>query len=754
MKRANILLGSIWAAILVLASLTGGSATTASAQESAPIRKVEKPALTLEAIAPKQGLQRSTPFRTAFSHDGKWVAYHLGNELEVLDLQNRRLVPVMNARVFTDVQTADKGKASKFVGVREFTWSPTAAELLLVSDDFIFRWKVGDSKPTRLTDRADREVSPRYLPDGSGFTYIQNKTASSVLMRRDFAGATKTIVEVPTLQGGLWVHKASPDGKRMYYTATQWTSATAERLVSVPNFRNRFMTVQARVRPLVEDGLRSFDVKLYMVDLQAEGESKPVLLHTHSYANFGDLMFEPDWSLDSSKLVFSRFQAAKSEVALMTIAVAAETPQAEEAFRFTHKGGPDTPSMMQAYFTADEKIILLAETTGFRHPHIFDPKTGDFAPLTRGDHEVLPVQWAKDRTKLFAVSAKQGPACQDVYEVNVAGGKMRRLTGQPGVYDEVAVSPDNTTVVANFVRFGAAKTTVKINARTREQSIVLDDQSAEMKRLVTVRPDFFTYKNRHGDELHGFMFHPANGAADAKRPLLIYVYGGPLGRDKDVKEGNYREETYFFPRYMAEKHGYVTCVIDTRGMSGYGAKFEKANFEQPGRPQVEDLEDAVKFFVSEHNVDVRRVGLMGWSFGGFQTQLAMYTKPKLFAAGISVAGPTEWENYYGGYNAKVIGSRDLQRFSLLPLAKNLEGRLMLLHGAEDDVVLFQDTVQVHRELQKNGKGRQVDLHVDWTGNHYLNNGDLTTLERLKLYEDFLVRSLGHGNAINGIAQAK
>jgi dipeptidyl aminopeptidase/acylaminoacyl peptidase len=93
------------------------------------------------------------------------------------------------------------------------------------------------------------------------------------------------------------------------------------------------------------------------------------------------------------------------------------------------------------------------------------------------------------------------------------------------------------------------------------------------------------------------------------------------------------------------------------------------------------------------------------------------------------------------------------RFSLLPLAKNLEGRLMLLHGAEDDRVLFQDTVQIHRELQKQGKSRQVELHVDWTGNHSLNNGDLSTLERLKLYEDFLLRSLGRGNAASNVAKA-
>jgi dipeptidyl aminopeptidase/acylaminoacyl peptidase len=269
-------------------------------------------------------------------------------------------------------------------------------------------------------------------------------------------------------------------------------------------------------------------------------------------------------------------------------------------------------------------------------------------------------------------------------------------------------------------------------------------------KITTLAPEFFTYQNRHGHVIHGHMFKPDDWTPGDKRPLLIYVYGGPLGTRKMVTQGSFNSASYFFAYYMAKKHGYVTCTIDPRGVSGYGGAFEKANFEQVGRPQVEDLVDGAKWFVANQGVDPERVGIHGWSFGGFQTQMCLYTEPKVFAAGIAGAGPTEWENYNSWYSTGTIGpSReghpDLAKFSLLPLAKNLEGKLLLLHGMEDSNVLYQDTVRVYRELLKAHKETLVELFLDPTGGHGL-GGDVKTLGRYRKYEEFLLRTLGKGEA--------
>ena len=214
--------------------------------------------------------------------------------------------------------------------------------------------------------------------------------------------------------------------------------------------------------------------------------------------------------------------------------------------------------------------------------------------------------------------------------------------------------------------------------------------------------------------------------------------------------GAFSGPSYFFARYMAEVHGYVTATIDPRGASGYGALFEKANFEQVGKPQTEDLVDGAHWFVEQGGIDEDKMALHGWSFGGFQTQMVMYTEPDVFAVGIAGAGPTEWFNYNSWYTTGTIGPHkpgetNLKEFSLLPLAKNITGRLLLVHGMEDSNVLYQDTVNVYRELLKADKEVNVELFLDPTGGHGL-GGDVKTIGRYRKYEDFLLRYLGEGKA--------
>jgi dipeptidyl aminopeptidase/acylaminoacyl peptidase len=199
---------------------------------------------------------------------------------------------------------------------------------------------------------------------------------------------------------------------------------------------------------------------------------------------------------------------------------------------------------------------------------------------------------------------------------------------------------------------------------------------------------------------------------------------------------------------MAKKHGYLTCTLDPRGNSGYGGLFEKANFQQVGKPQVEDIVDGANHLVEHYGVDAKKVAMHGWSFGGFQTQMCLYTEPEVFAAGIAGAGPTEWENYNAYYTSATIGlsepgKADLKKFSLLPLAKNLKAKLLLVHGVEDSNVLYQDTVRVYRELLKAGKETLVELFIDPTGGHGL-GGDVKTVNRYRKYEEFLLRTVGSG----------
>lgn len=695
---------------------------------------------------------------------------------------------------WVDEEDADAKTAPRYGGVSSFVWSPVTAELLFTSGGDVYRYKVGAKAPVRLTKTTARESSVRYLPDGKGFTYLAN----DALMQVCFDNAlVEQLDPAPPQDEKMTSYRLSPDGKKLVIVTRKGEdSQTAGKKVSIISYRDRFAKVREVPRQTADDKMPDQTVSIYLYDLTDHLHEKNKLVRTFARKMTGprDVVGTPSWSLDSKRIVFAIFdqQASRIQVYETPFAdpdppkandkeesVAAKQPDrksdtekandgqepqaskpparvierlAKVIHQELHTGGPNTPRMIQPMYLADNRrIVLLSELSGFRHLHVLDPVYATLDQLTRGRFEVYPERISKDHRFLFVRSTKDHPARQHVYRVALDSGEMVRLTPRDGTYDSVAVSNDGKHVLANFVCYGKVKELFAIDTAKKEMQQITHGQPDKAKIVTKVRPQFFTYQNRHGQDIHGALFKPDNWSAKDKRPLLIYVYGGPLGTRKMVVDGSYSSDGFLFAWYMAKRHGYVTCTIDPRGVSGYGGMFENANYEDVGRPQVEDLVDGVTYLVKNFGVDSKRVGIHGWSFGGFQTQMCMYTQPDVFSVGIAGAGPTEWENYNSWYTTGTIGSSrvgvaDLKKYSLLPLAKNLKGKLLLLHGMEDSNVLYQDTVRVYRELLKANKETLVELFLDPTGSHGL-GGDVKYLGRFRKYEEFLTRTLGEGKPV-------
>jgi dipeptidyl aminopeptidase/acylaminoacyl peptidase len=434
---------------------------------------------------------------------------------------------------------------------------------------------------------------------------------------------------------------------------------------------------------------------------------------------------------------------------------------ARVVYEFAHTGGPNTPGMIAPLYLSDSRrMAFITELSGFRHLHLLDPRYEQLTQLTSGRTEVYPFQQSTDAKTLWYSSSPDDPAQEHLFAIDLETGVARRLTQGEGVYSRGAVRDDGTGFAAMHVDFNALPELLIASGidpkgaagdgggaqGTDTERRLTDSHPPEAHALTKVAPEYFAFENRHGQTIHGHMFKPKGWTKDDKRPLLLYVYGGPLGERNMAARGSFDGSSYFFARYMAEKHGWLTATIDPRGASGYGAVFEKASFEQVGKPQTEDLVDGARWLVKNAGVDEKRMALHGWSFGGFQTQMVLYTEPDVFAAGIAGAGPTEWHNYNSWYSTGTIGRNapgkvELEKYSLLPLAKNLKGKLLLVHGMEDSNVLYQDTVRVYRELLKAKKQNLVELFVDPTGGHGL-GGDVKSFGRFSKYEDFLLRTIG------------
>ncbi len=663
-----------------------------------------------------------------------------------------------------DKKDANADKAPRYGGVRAFVWSPTADELLFTSGGDVYRYALGADAPERLTHTKAGERDVQYLPDGTGYTYLLD----GALMKVTF-GSHLVVQLDPKLPSGesMTSYRLSPDGEHLVFLAEKGASwRSGSRRVNIARYRDRFMEVQQVPRTVSDDELpdRKTAIYLHRLDGAMAERHKPRRIWTHTHSGPRDILPVPEWAPDSSRVTFTTFEQDSDQVLILEARLDDKADDADAAkdkkasaelayvdlpartaLRFLHDGGPNTPRMMQPQYCADSRhIVYLSEQTGFRHVHVLDPLYQSQRPLTNGRFEVYPFDVNKAHSHLFVTATKEHPTRQDLYALDLQSGELRRLNDAAGVYDGAAVNGDGSAALANYSHYGALKELVLL--RGGEGKSLTDSHPARAKALTSMTPEFFSFENRHGHEIHGHVYKPEGWKADDKRPLLLYVYGGPLGTRKQVVDGSFHSASFFFGQYMAREHGWVTCTIDPRGMSGYGGMFEKANFEQVGKPQVEDLTDGVRHMIEHYGVDPEKVAMHGWSFGGFQTQMCMYTAPDVFKVGIAGAGPTEWENYNSWYSTGTIGKSregktDLAKYSLLPLAKKLEGHLLLVHGMEDSNVLYQDTVRVYRELLKADKETLVELFLDPTGGHGL-GGDVTTLRRYRKYEEFLVRHLG------------
>jgi len=634
-----------------------------------------------------------------------------------------------------------------YSGIGELEWAHRSNELVFTYNGDIFRWKVGDKEPRRLTRTRDREQRVEYTADDNGLYFQRGEGVYRI--RFD----SPEIVQLnPTLPAGLTMsgYSISPDGSTLMLTAAK---SSPERQVDYITYRERFAQARKASRSVADDPFRT-ELYLYLYDLNDDPAVNPKhdgkpweVWSWKGGEEYQELSIHNEpWSADSKRLTFASWKRNARELSFHVATVADR--KLETVYQTTHDGEHRSPSMADPCFTLDDQRIVAMIETDYRHTWLIDPATKSAIALTQGPYEVYPLELTKDRRAVLARSSKEDPARANLYRVDISTGEMTRLTHRVGMYGQPEFNHAQTRAAVSFASWTEPRELCLVDFEGKQQDRVLtQSHRKEFAKVNRLTPTLFRYPNRRGQTIHGFMFLPPGWKKSDRRPLMIYVYGGPLGSGKSVEDGSFNTTAYWFNMYLSYALGYVTVTIDPRGQSGYGAEFGKANWEAPGVAQVEDLADGVRYLVDHYGVDPAKVGVNGWSFGGFQTQMCLYTAPDVFTLGIAGAGPTEWQNYNTWYSGGVIGKskvgdpKALDRFSLTHLAKNLKSPLLLLHGIEDTNVLFQDTIAVYRKLLQFGKGPLVELAVDPTGGHGM-GGDMSSRDRHAIYLAFIWKHWG------------
>jgi len=388
------------------------------------------------------------------------------------------------------------------------------------------------------------------------------------------------------------------------------------------------------------------------------------------------------------------------------------------------------------HFTNGNNFLILSDKSGFRHIYYYDINGNLINQITKGNYEVISIL-SSDNERVYYSSNEPSPLRKAIY-AKVYDGSGKRV-----------LSPENGTTNASFSKGNKYFFRYYSNANTPSEISLCDnngklirviEENAKLKEIMAennfVKRNFFTFKTTNGTELNGSIMKPNDIKDDEKLPVIMYVYAGP---GSQLAVDAYSPMDYIWAQYLVKK-GYIFVIVDGRGTGGRGQEFEKMNYLKLGLNETEDQIEAAKYLGSLAFVDKNRIGIFGWSYGGYMVSLCMTLGADYFKTGVGVAPVTDWRYYDNIYTERymrrpVDNPEGYRAGSPINYAEKLKGKLLLMHGTEDDNVHMQNTIDFISALTKAGK--QIDLMIYPNKNHSIFGGNTRYMLFSKVTEFFL-----------------
>lgn len=367
----------------------------------------------------------------------------------------------------------------------------------------------------------------------------------------------------------------------------------------------------------------------------------------------------------------------------------------------------------------DEYFSFVSEKSGFNHLYWYNMNGSLLKQVTQGNYELKEFLGYDEADGSFYYSSnEESPLQQAIYKID-RKGKKSKLSAHAGTNS--AQFSSNMKYYLNRFSNTTTPTVVTLNNNSGQVLTTLIDNAALKEKLAQrnlPQTEFFSFTTERGTELNGWMMKPTDFQASKKYPVLMYQYSGP-GSQEVLDRYSVSWETY-----MASQ-GFIVVCVDGRGTGGRGAEFEKCTYLNLGVKEAEDQVSAAKYVSGLPFVDKNRIGIWGWSFGGYMTLMAMSEGTPIFKAGVAVAAVTDWKYYdtiYGERFMRTPGENHdgYEQSSAFTRAKNLNGKLLLVHGMADDNVHYQNCVEYAEHLVQLGK--QFDMQIYTNRNHSIFGG--------------------------------
>ena len=623
-------------------------------------------------------------------------------------------------------------------GIDSYTFSPDEKSILIANNtNQIFRhsftadYYLYDTTTKKVSKVFDFQVQePTFSPDGKKIAFARDNN----LFVFDIASKQITAITSDGKKNSVingitdWVYEEefafvrafdwSKDSKKVAYIRFDESQ--------VPEFsmsmfkKDLYPTVETFKYP--KAGEKNSEVSLHIYDIASKGTQK---VNLSQYADF--YIARMQWTNEANVLSAQVLNRHQDNLDLLFID--GNSGATKVVLNEKDKAYIDVTDNLT--FLKDNSFIWTSEKDGFNHIYLYD-KTGKLKnQVTKGNWEVTNYYGFDEKNNtVFYQSVENGSINRDVYSINLNGKNKVRLSKSTGT-NAATFSPNFQYFITTFSSATQPTTYTLNEAKKGAQVQVIENNEAlatKLKGYDLPAKEFFVLKTAKGNELNAWILKPKDFDPNKKYPVFMYQYSGP-GSQQVNNDWNGTDDYWF---QMLAQQGYIVACVDGRGTGFKGAAFKKVTQKELGKYEVEDQIDAAKVIGNYPYVDKNRIGIWGWSYGGFMASNCILKGADVFKMAIAVAPVTNWRFYDSIYTERYMqtpqeNATGYDENSPINHVNKLKGKYLLIHGSGDDNVHVQNSMQMIEALIQANK--QFDSQIYPDKNHGIYGGKT----RIQLY---------------------
>ncbi len=721
-------------AVLLCSVLCGAGLTAAREPMPAPAPQAAGAAraLTVDRIYSYPSLSGRILRDTIWSPDGKWLTYLSaetdpgGAQVWAIDAdtgQRKVLVDNQHLRNIL-LPPADRGQTTGLgrLTPARYLWSPDGKALLFVSAQELFWYDVVSGTSRRLVaapptapqggdgDEAATIDDAKISPDGRWASFLR---AHDIWVVSTSGGAPRQITRGGTEErrnGELdWVYPEELDLATAY-----WWSPDSSKIafLQLDESKVEKYPIPDELSPKGEVAEERYPVAgspnpVARVGMVAAIGGEVRWMDTGSDRDA--LLARVTWLHDSRRVAVERLNRPQNRLDLLF----ADAASGKSQIALTEQDKYWINISDDLHFLSDnQRFLWSSERSGFRHLYLYDVSGRQLAQLTHGDWEVENVSGIDEQNgQVYFTSTEASPIERQFYRVSLSGGEPAALTHGRGTH-HVELAPNQGHFLDTYSNAITPSRQDLFRADGGTVATLTENRVAELADYHLQPVEFFTVPGADGRPLEASLMKPANFDASRKYPVIVYVYGGPQEQSvRDAWEG----PDLLWHELMSQE-GFVIFTVDNRGASGYGHAFETAIYHHFGEAELADQLAGVAWLKKQPYVDGSRLGIWGWSYGGYMTCMAMLRGNGAFKAGFAGAPVTDWRQYDTIYTERYMGTPQenpsgYRDSSPVNFADGLEGKLLIAHATGDDNVHFANTVELAESLVNAQKYAEYQIYA-------------------------------------------